>query len=36
MSPMNWVLAGGVAVVTLALLVRATPDLVRYLRIERM
>jgi len=36
MSPLNWVLAGGAAVAALLLIARATPDLVRYFRIERM
>jgi hypothetical protein len=35
-SPFTWVVAGGAAVAALAILARVTPDIVRYLRIERM
>jgi hypothetical protein len=35
-SPMTWVLAGGAAVAALLIIARSTPDLIRYLRIERM
>jgi hypothetical protein len=35
-SPVTWMLAGGAAVAALVILVRATPDIVRYFRIERM